>query len=171
MKEDSSRCRICWGPYLGSAKPTHCAFCGARQRHIVAAADYEPTGIAELSRRSRENLEHALAQQVDNSMFYRGASKVADTEEGKALFAAMAAMEERHAEIVCRVLVVAVPEDLRDTGACSPAHKENLIEARKRRERASKVYGKFLGEATEERVREILEAFIEIQGDHLSVLG
>ena len=92
--------------------------------------------------------EHALAQQVDNSMFYRGASKVADTEEGKALFAAMAAMEERHAEIVCRVLVVAVPEDLRDTGACSPAHKENLIEARKRRERVSKVYGKFLGEAT-----------------------
>ncbi|BCA80358.1 ferritin family protein [Desulfuromonas sp. AOP6] len=168
---DVFRCRICTEPYLESVRPTHCPFCGARQEYIVPAGDYEPNAIAELSGKSREYLQKALAQQVDNSQFYRGASKVADSEEGAALFAAMAAQEARHAEIVCRMLGLPVPEDLHDTGSCSPSHKENLAEAGKRQTRLSKVYAKFLEDAGEERVREVLKAFIEIENDHLGLAG
>ncbi|MCP3177218.1 MAG: ferritin family protein [Desulfuromonadales bacterium] len=168
---DVFRCRICTEPCLESVRPMHCPFCGARQEYIVPAEAYEPNAIAELSDKSRESLQKALAQQVDNSQFYRGASKVADDEEGAALFAAMAAQEARHAEIVCRILGLPAPEELRDTGSCSPSHKENRIEAGKRQTRLSKIYSKFLEDASEEGVREVLKAFIEIENDHLGLAG
>ena len=34
------RCRICGDPYLGSAPPSFCPFCGAPQRYMVPAEEY-----------------------------------------------------------------------------------------------------------------------------------
>lgn len=161
------RCRICACPYLGSERPPHCSFCGAHQRHIVPAAEYEPTGVAELSPKSRANLEQVLEWEVENSTFCRGASKVAATREGTALFVARSRIKTEHADIVCRILAMPKPEELCKTGACSPVYRENLLESRRREERAVELHGRFLDEAVEERVREVLEAFIEIETDHL----
>jgi rubrerythrin len=163
------RCRICGVPYIGSEKPTHCPFCGARQRHLVVAADYHPPAVAGLSKKSREGLSRVLELEVDNSAFYRGAAKVADTEEGQALFAALSRIEAEHAAIVCRLLGVDAPEELLETGACSPSHKENLTEAHKREERGGNLYRRLLGEAEEERAQEVLAAFVEIANDHLAL--
>lgn len=165
------RCRICGDAYLGSEKPTHCPFCGAHQKHTTAAAEFEPVGIGELSRKSRENLQRALDLQVGNSNFYRGASKVADTAEGKALFSALARIEAEHAGVVCGILGADTPEELYETGSCSPSHKENLAECHKREERAVHLYRKFLDEASEDRVKQVLEAFIEVESDHLGLSG
>jgi len=161
------RCRICGDPYIGSDRPTHCPFCGAHQKYLAAAADYQPPAIVDLSGKSRESLERALELEIDNSNFYRGAAKVADTEEGKALFQALARVEAEHVAIVCRILAIPRPEELGETGECSPAHKENLAESRRREERAARLYGRFLEEATEDRVKEVLTAFVEIENDHL----
>lgn len=161
------RCRICAAPYLGSAKPTHCPFCGARQKHLVAAAEFQPTGVAELAKKSRENLSRVLEMQVGNSTFYRGAAKVADTEEGKALFSALSRIEAEHAAVLCRLLAVDSPEELLETGECSPSHKENLAEARKRGERGVNLCRRFAQEAEEERVQEVLAAFVETGEDQL----
>jgi hypothetical protein len=70
---------------------------------------------------------------------------------------------------LCRVLGLPVPEEAYETGDCSPSHKENLSEAGKREERALHLYRKYLDEATEERVKEVLEAFIEVESDHLGL--
>ncbi len=163
------RCRICGDPYLGSARPSHCPFCGAHAKHIVPAADYQPVPVGDLSKKSRENLERALELEVGNSTFYRGAAQVADDEEGLALFSALAKVEAEHASILCKILGIPKPEELFEPGECSPSHKENLAESHKREGRAVKLYSRFLDEAIEERVKLVLGAFIEIESDHLGM--
>lgn len=165
------RCRICSDPYLGSARPTQCPLCGAHQRHLVPAGEYRSTPVGVLSKKSRENLSRVLELEVDNSTFFRGASKVADTEEGKALFTALAQVEAEHAAIICGLLEEDKPEELFETGECSPCHGENLAESHKRQTRAVQLYRRFIEEAKEERVREVLEAFIEIETDHQGLSG
>lgn len=161
-------CQICGDPYLGSARPTNCPFCGAHQKHLVPAKDYAPKTLDDLSEKSRQNLERALELEVGNSMFYRGASKVADSYEGSALFAALSKVEAEHASVLCKILGIPKPEELTEIGDCSPSHKENVAESNKREERAIRLYSRFLEEATEPRVQQVLEAFIEIEKDHLS---
>ncbi|MFO7982660.1 MAG: ferritin family protein [Desulfuromonadales bacterium] len=165
------KCLICGDPYVGADRPTNCPACGAHQHLIVRAEDYEPEVLAELTDRSRENLEKALDLEVSNSAFYRGASKVADSIDGHALFSALSRIEAEHASVICNMLEIDKPEELYETGECSPAHKENLVESRKREERAIHFYSRFLEEAKEPRVRQVLESFIEIEKDHLSFSG
>ncbi|MEJ2201410.1 MAG: ferritin family protein [Desulfuromonadaceae bacterium] len=161
------RCRICGDPCLGSQPPSHCPFCGAHAKHIVLAADYRPEPVGDLSKKSRDNLERALQLEVGNSTFYRGAAQMADSAEGQAMFSALAKVEAEHASVLCKILGVPKPEELFEPGECSPSHKENLAESHKREGRAVQLYTRFLGEATEERVKQVLSAFVEIESDHL----
>lgn len=163
------RCLICGHSYLGDAKPTHCPFCGARQRHLVAAEEYRIVAVGELSEKSRENLARALDLEVENSTFYLEASKVADTAKGEALFRALARVEAEHVAILARILGVLKPEELFEPGECSPSHKQNLAESQQREERMVNLYRRFLEEEVEDRVKQVLEAFIEIEADHLSL--
>jgi rubrerythrin len=163
------RCRICGDPYVGSDRPSHCPFCGAHAKYIVLAADYRPVPVGDLSRKSRENLERALQLEVSNSTFYRGAAQVADNEEGLAMFSALAKVEAEHASVFCKILGIPKPEELFEPGECSPSHKENLAESHAREGRAVQLYTRFLEEAVEERVKQVLNAFIEIESDHLSM--
>ncbi len=162
------RCQICGDPYLGAERPSHCPFCGALRHYIVPAAEYRRPAVGELSKKTRENLQRSLELEVGNSCFYRGAAKVADTEEGKALFSALSKIEAEHASVICKILGVPKPEELYETGDCSPSHKENLVESHKREDRAVHLYRQFLEDAVEERVRQVLTALIEIESDHLS---
>ena len=162
------KCLICGDPYVGADRPTNCAACGSHQKLIVRAEDYEPQVLGELTDRSRENLEKALDLEVSNSAFYRGASKVADSIEGQSLFSALSRVEAEHASVICNMLGIEKPEELYETGECSPSHKANLAESRKREERAIHFYRRFLEEAKEPRLRQVLESFIEIEKDHLS---
>jgi len=163
------KCRICGEPLFESEKPTHCPFCGSGQKHLVPAAEFEPEAIAELSEKSRQNLQRAVELATGNCQFYRGASKVADTAEGEALFSGLARMESVHVTILCGILNEELPEDLNDTGDCSPSHLENLNEAKRREERALHFYQRFLGESSEERVRTVLDAFLQTETDHVSL--
>ena len=162
-------CRVCGNALLGAEKPSRCPFCGARRERIQPASAYDPAALGELTEKSRENLGRALEREVSAGAFYRGASKVADTVPGQALFSSLSRTAAEHAAVLCRVLGLPVPEEAYETGDCSPSHKENLSEAGKREERALHLYRKYLDEATEERVKEVLEAFIEVESDHLGL--
>jgi rubrerythrin len=164
-------CRVCANSFLEFEKPGRCPFCGARGSRILRASDYEPAGLGELAGKSRENLDRALQLEASGSAFYRGAAKVADTVAGQALFRALSRTAAERAAVLCRILDLPVPEETYETGACSPSHKENLAEAGKREERAVHLYGKFLDETSEERVKEVLEAFIEAESDQLGLSG
>ena len=161
------RCRICGDPYLGEVVPSRCPFCGAHPRYMVPASEFQPQDDISLSKKTRENLEKALALEIDNSRFYRAASKVADDETGRALFSALTKAEAEHAGIMCRLLGVSKPEELYEIGDCSPVHRENLEESHRRETRAVHLYRQFLEDAEEGRVREVLEALIEIEADHM----
>lgn len=163
------RCRICEEPCLGSTQPSHCPFCGAHAEQFVLAAEYQPVPVGELSKKSRENLERALELEVGNSRFYRGAAQVADLEAGRSLFSALAKVEAEHGAILCRMLGIAKPEELYEPGECSPSHKENLTESHKRETRAIQLYKRFFEESNEERVKQVLGAFVEIETDHLGM--
>ncbi|PLY07712.1 MAG: ferritin [Desulfuromonas sp.] len=162
------RCRICGDPNLGEEVPSRCPFCGAHPRYMLLAADYQPAGEVSLSRKTRDHLEKALELEIGNSCFYRGAAKVADSEDGRALFSALAKVEAEHAGIACKLLGRSKPDELFETGDCSPVHHENLEESHRRENRAVHLYRQFLEEAEEERVREVFEALIEIEADHMS---
>ncbi|MDY0268285.1 rubredoxin-like domain-containing protein [Trichloromonas sp.] len=163
------RCLICGESYIGSAAPSHCPFCGAPGKYLVAADAYRQVPLGELSRKSRENLERALDLAVGNATFYRGAAQVADCERGRALFSALSRTETAHAVLFCQILDIPLPEELSAPGECSPSHKENLAEARKREGRAVQLYTRFLEETAEERVKQVLSAFIEIEADHFGM--
>jgi len=165
------RCRICGDSCLGEVVPSRCPFCGAHPRFFVRALDYQPPHVVSLSKKTRENLQRALELEVGNSRFYRGASKVADDPEGHALFAALAKIEAEHAGIMCRLLGTAKPDELFETGDCSPVHHENLEESHRRETRAVHLYRQFLEEVDEGRVREVLEALIEVESDHIGLSG
>ena len=162
------RCSICGEAGFGAERPSHCPFCGALRPHLELAIDYEPTALGELSRKSQENLERLVELATENAGFFRGASKVADQVEGKTLFAVLAQVEAKHVAVLCTLLGSSCPEELQEPGACSPAHKENVAEARKRLERTLNLCRRFLDEAGEERVRQVLEAFAETAADQLS---
>jgi len=162
------RCRICGDPCLGEVVPSRCPFCGAYPHYLVLAAGYVPAEAVSLTRKSRENLQRALELEVSNSRFYRGAAKVADTEEGRALFAALAKVEAEHAGVVCKLLGQPKPDELYETGDCSPVHQENLDESHRRENRAVHLYRQFREDAEEGRVQEVFEALVEIESDHMS---
>ena len=164
------RCRICGEPGFGTELPSHCPCCGARRPHLALALDYEPTVLDELSSKSRENLERLVELSTETSGFFRGASKVADQAEGKVLFSVLAQVEARHVTIICSLLGMESPEELQAPGECSPAHKENVAEARKRLERNLNLDRRFLDEAVEERIRQVLVAFIDTATDELAFI-
>lgn len=157
------RCRLCITPTLLTDRPSDCSFCGAPGTFVVPADEFETTAVGELSRKGRDNLESALAIEVEDCRFFRAASKVADSPEGKAFFSALARMETCHAALICRILGIEPPAELYETGDCAPAHKENLAEARKRQERAVQRYSRLLQESSGDRVEQVLNAFIGIK--------
>ncbi len=165
------RCRICGESYIGSVCPSHCPFCGAPGKHLVSAEEYRQVPLGEISRKSRENLERALDLAVGNATFYRGAAQVADCERGRALFSALSRIESAHAVLFCQVLGIPLPEELSAPGECSPSHKENLAEAQKREARAVQLYTRFIEDAGEERVKQLLTALVEIETGHLGLAG
>ena len=64
------RCIICGDPYLGEIKPANCPFCGASEKHIVNAEDYEYPVVDNLSEKSKSCLLAALTLEVINADFY-----------------------------------------------------------------------------------------------------
>ncbi len=85
------------------------------------------------------------------------------------MFSALSKIEAEHAGVVCKLLGRSRPEELFETGDCSPVHAENLKESHRRETRAVHLYRQFHEDAREGRVLEILEALIEIESDHMGL--
>jgi len=54
------RCEICGDPYIGSAPPQNCPFCGAHLPYIKEAKQMVVSFDVTLSDKDRANAEHAL---------------------------------------------------------------------------------------------------------------
>jgi rubredoxin len=165
------RCRICNHPFLAAVPPSRCPACGAGEEWVRAAADFRPSATLDLPGMLRENLQQLQALLVDNGRFYRAAAKVADDELGRALLQALTAVAAEQAGVVATLLGQDLPATAGETGDCSPAHRENLGEARQRVEEVLELGQKVLEKDPEDRVREVVAALVGAGRDHLDLLA
>jgi rubrerythrin len=165
------RCKICGDPYLGEEPPSNCPFCGAHSQYIVLANLWDEPLIVEISEDSRKSLLSALQLEIDNIRFYKCAAEMTENREGKQMFRALAKIESEHASLIANLLNIEKPTVTLDKIACYPTYNENLIDAKSREERAVKEYSKFFKEASEPRVKEIFQALVQIERDHLNLAG
>lgn len=164
------RCRICGDPYLGSAAPSFCPFCGAPEKYMVPAEEYQDRNlIPDLSLRSRANLEKALALEVSNAGFYFCASACSPEPVSQALFKALAKAEAEHATLICKLLGVPKPEIKPDDKACQKDPRANFAASHEREKRAVAFYSQAAAEALEDRVREVFTALTEIESYHIAL--
>lgn len=159
------RCEICGDPYIGDSAPANCPFCGAKQKYIKPFKEAEANFDVELSEKDRANAEHALEVEVSNSKFYSCASgKVGDI-EGSKLFKALSKIEAEHADVWKKILKRDSVPAASDT--CSADYKEDLEDSHVRETRAIDFYKKAAAEADDKRIKQIFEAFVEVETDHL----
>ncbi len=165
------RCTICGEASLAEKKSTHCPFCGAHRQWLVEADDYIEPVVPELSEVSRKNLEFTYDLEIKASKIYQCIRKKTGDQFILAMFKAIAKVELEHAEVVGKLIgkepdcEIAFIEKL-----CTQDRDESLHKTEKLEGDAIKHYKKFLGEATESRVRDIFQALIEVENDHLELV-
>jgi len=120
-----------------------------------------------LTERDRANVEHALQVEISNSTFYRCAADKTNDAEGKILFKALGKIEAEHASIWRKIL----KRDALPPGSenCHPENVANLKESHERESRAIAFYGKAAAESDHPRIRQLFEALVEIETDHLEL--
>ena len=159
------RCEICGDPYIGSAPPQNCPFCGAHLSYIKKVKQAVVSFDVTLSDKDRANAEHALQVEVSNATFYFCAAEKTNDDEGKLLFKALGKIEAEHAAIWRKILKLAKVPPGNET--CHTENVKNLNESHERETRAIAFYKKAGGESDNSRVRQIFEALVEIETDHL----
>jgi len=159
------RCEICGDPYVGETAPDNCPFCGAHKKHIKLAKDAVANYDVDLNEKDRANVEKALQLEVSNATFYFCAAEKTDDPEGKLLFKALGKVEKEHASIWKKILKLDKIPDGSD--ACFVKNRENLQESHNREERAIGFYRQAAKDSASDRVREIFEALVVVETDHL----
>jgi rubrerythrin len=159
------RCEICGDPYIGDEAPANCPFCGAKGRHMKEFKEAKAYFDVELNEKDRANVEHALQVEVSNATFYFCASKKVKEEEGQKLFKALGKVEAEHASVWEKILKLdKIPEG---GDECSADYTEDLEESHARETRAIEFYKKAAEESSNERIKQIFKAFVEVETDHL----
>jgi rubrerythrin len=118
-----------------------------------------------LSDKDRANAEYALKVEVSNASFYTCAADKTDDAEGKLLFKALAKIEAEHAAIWKKILKLPAAPAGNET--CFAENPKNLQESHDRETRAIAFYRKAAEEADDARVKEIFQALVEVETDHL----
>ncbi len=162
------RCEICGETYLGYSKPENCPYCGAHQEYLKRLRDYERIMPEEISENSRKNVEEAIDLEIDNAKFYACAARKTSDNLESAVFKRLGKIEAEHAEALAEV--IDIPEEEVPTyEECSKDAGENYREAHDREERAINAYSKFASEAEEPEIKELFQAIVKIEQDHLDL--
>jgi rubrerythrin len=166
------RCKICGEAYVGEAKPTHCPFCGAHTRWLVEAKDYIEPQAPELTAISRKNLEFTYDLEIGASQIYHCIRKKTGDEFILGMFKAISKVELEHAELVGKLIgrdpACAIPFK---GELCTDDRNDSLGKTKDLETNAIRHYKKFLEEATEPRVKDIFQALIEVEQDHLDLVN
>ncbi len=159
------RCEICGDPYVGETAPDNCPFCGAHKKYIKTAKDANVNYDLKLDEKDLANAKYALKVEVSNATFYFCAASNTDDAEGKLLFKALGKIESEHASIWKKILKLDKLPQENDT--CHTNNKENLEDSHARETRAIGFYSAAAKESNNFRMKQIFEALVEIETDHL----
>lgn len=164
------RCKICGEAYVGNSKPTHCPYCGAPVKWLVDAKEYKEPEIPELTEISRKNLEFTYNLEVNAAKIYHCMRKRSKDEFIVGMMKSLSKVELEHAEVVGKLIgkdpgcEIDLNKDL-----CTEDREESLKKTAELETDAIDHYKKFLEEATEQRVKDIFEALIAVEQDHLDL--
>ncbi|MDI6655007.1 MAG: ferritin family protein [Candidatus Hydrothermarchaeota archaeon] len=161
------RCEICGDPYIGESPPDNCPFCGAHIKYIKEANVARVNFDVKLNEKDKANAERAILVEVSNSAFYFCAAEKTNDAEGKLLFKALGKVEAEHASVWKKILKLDSVSQGKES--CHISNKENLEESHARETRAIEFYKKAAAESENERVKQIFEAFVEVETDHLQL--
>lgn len=167
-----TRCRICGETYLGEEFPDKCPFCGAERQYLIPASKWTDENIElNLSELSRKNIEEALQVEIGNSRFYlcAGAAAKGKDNELEGMFKRLAKVEREHASLFSKMLGVQMPEIINQPLDCKESGLENVEISTNREQNAVNHYSKFLAEATEDRVKLVFKALLEVEKTHLEL--
>lgn len=162
-------CKICGEAYISTIeKPHRCPFCGAYEKYLIDSKEYDDTGAwdVDLNDKDRANVERALAVEISNALFYKCSAKKVSELDGQKLFKILAKVESEHASVWKKILKLdKIKWEPAET--CEADYRVDLEDSHAREERAIKFYGQAATEAENPRVKEIFEAFVEVETDHL----
>jgi rubrerythrin len=165
------RCRICGEASVTERKPTHCPYCGAHEKWLVDAKEYIEPELPELTEISRKNLEFTFDLEVNAAKIYHCIRKKTKDEFVLAMFKAISKVEFEHAELVGKLIGKDPGEGIPFVGElCTDDRAESLHKTEVLEDNAIQHYKKFLEEATEPRVRDIFQALIDVESDHLELV-
>ena len=162
-------CKICGEAYISTTdKPARCPFCGAYEKYLVDSKEYNDTGDwdVELNETDKANAEKALGVEVSNALFYKYSAKKVKEIDGKKLFKILAKVESEHASVWKKILKLDKIK-WEPTETCEVDYKADLKDSHAREERAIKFYGEAAAAAKSPRIKEIFQAFVEVETDHL----
>ncbi|MHA1913500.1 MAG: ferritin family protein [Promethearchaeota archaeon] len=163
-------CRICGESMILEGTPSRCPFCGAFDKYLVDSKEYDDTGDwdVELNEMDKANAEKALEVEVSNALFYKCSAKKVKEIDGKKLFKILAKVESEHAAVWKKILKLKeIKWEPAET--CEIDYKADLKNSHAREERAIKFYGEAAAGAENPRVKEIFQAFVEVEIDHLKL--
>ncbi|MHA2128182.1 MAG: ferritin family protein [Candidatus Hodarchaeales archaeon] len=164
-------CKICGEAYISTTdKPARCPFCGAYEKYLIDSKEYDDTGDwdIELNETDKANAEKALGVEISNTLFYKCSAKKVEEIDGKKLFKILGKVESEHAAVWKKILKLKeIKWEPAET--CEVDYKADLEDSHSREERAIKFYGEAAAAAENPRVKEIFEAFVQVETDHLKL--
>lgn len=165
---EAFRCEVCGETYLGYSKPENCPYCGAHQEYLKRLEEYERIMPDEISEKSHENVLKAIDLEIGNAKFYACAARKTENDLDAAVFKRLKKIEAEHAEALAEI--IDVPEkEIPTYEECSKEALENYKQSHEREERAIRKYSQFASEAKNSEIKELFEALVEIEQDHLDL--
>ncbi len=163
-------CEICGEAYIGEDIPSRCPFCGALKKYMVKAKNYDDSKAwdVQLNDNEKKDIEKALELEISNTVFYKCASNKVPEPEGQKLFKILSKVENEHASVWKKILKLN-KVDFPKYDECATQYKPNLEESHAREERAIKFYKQAAKDAKNVRVKQIFQAFVEVETDHLNL--
>ncbi len=164
------RCRICGDTYLGPTAPSRCPFCGAAEAHFV-----EPGGFLASENRvplteiERDHIRTAIDIERSNARFYRAAAALVGDEDLSSAFKRLSKVEAEHCSIFSKLIGEPTPSDLDEPEGAVGDWCSAISESAARESKASAFYEEVVAAATNERVREVFNAILMVERDHLAL--
>lgn len=160
-------CQICNEVYIGESLPPSCPFCGVNRKYLAFPHVWTDKNNVVLSDKSRKNLLEALKLEESNTAFYSYAANNLKDKVVSNMFKGLYKVEREHASVFRKILKPTEAVTIKET---YPEDEKSCIkESRRREESAVAFYNKALSEATEDRVKEVFEAIMNTEKDHLAL--
>jgi len=158
-------CRICGEPYIGGSAPDDCPFCGAPQRYLIMAEDYDTLWGVDLSEQEKTDMKATLDLEVNATAYYKKVAKAnAKYSKYERLFKQFARVEKEHAEVAAKFLGIGLPEF---TGEDPKGSIQADLERTKELEKgAMGQYKTFMENAANEKVKKFYDALIHAENGH-----